>query len=251
MYERCQQVQTKLSNHATRKRQFDHPDFPLRRFVICGECDKPLTACWAKSGRYPYYYCRNKSCEKFSISLKKADFENEFIDYIRAVKPSEDWLPIFDRVFIKKYEEKEKDIKGDYFRQMDEIKQLEKEEGWVVEKGKKGVLPDHIVKTQVDEIESKLTFAKMHLTDIHAEELDVSALLAFGYEFIRTVEFAWSEAPIEYKLKLQRLIFPEGIKYHFNGFSNSRLSPAFKLINQFAPSQSSVVTRVGFEPTTN
>ena len=91
----------------------------------------------------------------------------------------------------------------------------------------------------------------MHLTDIHAEELDVNALLAFGSEFIRTIEFAWSEAPIEYKLKLQRLIFPEGLKYHFNGFSNSRLSPAFKLINQFAPSQSSVVIPLGFEPRTH
>lgn len=182
------------------------------------------------------------------MSLKKSDLENEFLAYIKEVKPSEDFIPVFHKVFIKKYEEKEKNIKSDYFRQLEEIKQLEQEEEWIVEKSKKGVLPDHIVKKQVDEIESKLTFAKMHLTDIHAEELDVNALLAFGYEFIRTIEYAWSEAPIEYKLKLQRLIFPEGLKYHYNGFSNSRLSPAFKLISQFAPSQSNVVTRQGFEP---
>ncbi len=241
LYERCQEVQAGLSNHATRKRQFDHPDFPLRRFVQCGECEKPFTACWAKSGRYPYYYCRNKQCPKFSISLKKADIENEFIDYIKQVKPSEDFIPIFNRVFIRKYEDKEQDIKGDYLKKLDEVKSLEQEERWIIEKGKKGILPDHIVKQDVDDLEKKITFAKMHLTDIHAEELDVNALLAFGYEFIRTIEYAWSEAPIEYKLKLQRLIFPEGLKYHYNGFSNSRLSPAFNLINQFAPSQSSVV----------
>ena len=47
------------------------------------------------------------------------------------------------------------------------------------------MLPEHVVKKQVDDIEIKLTFAKMHLTDIHAEELDVNALLAFGYEFIK------------------------------------------------------------------
>lgn len=73
---------------------------------------------------------------------------------------------------------------------------------------------------------------------------------------MRTVEFAWSEAPIEYKLKLQRLIFPEGLKYHFNGFSNSRLSPAFKLISDIASNQSNVDTLLlvslrGLEPLTN
>jgi len=62
---------------------------------------------------------------------------------------------------------------------------------------------------------------------------------------ILTVEFAWFEAPIEYKLKLQRLIFPEGLKYDENGFTNSRLSPAFKLINDFASKKSNDVTRKG------
>lgn len=248
LYEKCQEVQAALSNHATRKRQLIHPDFPLRRFVICAGCDRPLTACWAKSGRYPYYYCKTKGCSRFSMNMRKADFENEFIAYIKEVKPSENFIPVFNRVFIKKYEEKEQDVKGDYRRQLEEVKALEQEEEWVIEKGKKGILPDHLVKKDVEDIERKLTFAKMNLTDIHAEELDINALLNFGYQFIRTVEFAWSEAPIEYKLKLQRLIFPEGLKYDENGFTNSRLSPAFNLIGQFTPSESSVVAPTGVEP---
>lgn len=130
------------------------------------------------------------------------------------------------------------------------IKSFETEETWTIQKGKKGILPDHIVKKDVDELEKKITFAKMKLTDIHAEELDINALLNFGRVFIRTVEYAWSEAPTEYKLELQRLIFPEGLKYHYKGFSNSRLSPAFAIINDFASKKSNAVSLDGLEPST-
>lgn len=248
LYEKCQQVQKGLSNHATRKRQHQHPDFPLRRFVLCGHCSQPLTACWAKSGRYPYYYCYNKACQKFSVSIKKVDIETRFKAYISKVKPADDFIPVFNAVFIKRYEQREKEIKGDYLDQLEEIKKLQKDEDYYVQSGKDGILPPHVVKKNVDEVEDKITLAKLRLTEIHTEELDVNALLNFAYDFIRTVENVWYYAPIEYKIKLQRLIFPKGLTYTERGFSNSKISRAFNLISDIATSQSNVVTPLGFEP---
>lgn len=248
LFEKCQQVQISLSNHATRKRQFNHPDFPLRRFVVCGVCEKPLTACWAKSGRYPYYYCRNHDCTKFSVSIKKIDIEGQFRAYISRVKPAEDFIPVFNAVFIKRYEQREKEIKGDYLDQLAAIQGLQKDEDYFITSGRNKILPPHVVKKNVDEIEDKITLAKMRLTETHAEEMDVNALLNFAYDFIRTVENVWYYAPIEYKIKLQRVIFPEGLKYTSKGFSNSKISRAFKLIGDVATSQSNVVSDQGVEP---
>ena len=44
--------------------QRNHPDFPLRRFVACAECDTPITASWSKGRvqRYGYYRCRKSAC---------------------------------------------------------------------------------------------------------------------------------------------------------------------------------------------
>ncbi len=250
LFERCKQVQIGLSNHATQKRQYNHPDFPLRRFVQCGECGKPFTACWAKSGRYPYYYCRNKECPKFSVSVKKADIENEFLSYVKNVKPVDDLVPIFNKVFIRKYEIREKEIKGDYLHKLNEIKLLTDQEDYFVQSGRDKILPPNIVKKNVEDLEQKITIAKIGLTEIHAEELDVNAMLIFARDFIRTIEFTWYYAPIEYKVKLQRAIFPEGLKYHFTGFSNSKISRPFKLINEVVDKNSNVVSREGLEPPT-
>lgn len=248
LFEKCQQVKAMLSNHATRKRQFIHPDFPLRRFVLCGYCNKPLTACWAKSGRYPYYYCHNKACKKFSVSIKKADIEKQFMAYISKVKPTDDFIPVFHEVFIRRYEQREKEIKGDYLDQLAVIQKLQKDEDYFVQSGKDQILPPHVVKKNVDEIEEKITIEKIRLTEIHTDELDVNALLNFAYDFIRTAENVWYYAPIDYKIKLQRVIFPEGLCYTETGFSNSKISRAFNLITDIATSQSNVVTPPGFEP---
>jgi site-specific DNA recombinase len=56
-----------------------HPDFPLRRFVKCGCCDKPLTGSWSKgrSARYAYYFCPNSRCR--GVSVSKADLEGRLV----------------------------------------------------------------------------------------------------------------------------------------------------------------------------
>ena len=52
---------------------------------------------------------------------------------------------------------------------------------------------------------------------MHAEEMDIDALLAYAYNFILTLENTWYDAPIQYKIKLQRLIFLEGLEYKEKG----------------------------------
>lgn len=40
----------------------NHPDFPLRGFVRCETCGRPLTGSWSKgrNGYYAYYHCQRQ-----------------------------------------------------------------------------------------------------------------------------------------------------------------------------------------------
>lgn len=250
LFEKCQQVLNGNSNHATNKRLHINPDFPLRQFVHCQACSKPLTACWAKSGKYPYYYCKNNKCSYYSKMIKKADLENGFMDYLKKVKPTEKFVKDFMTVFVQRYKDRELEIRGDYTRQMGEVDKLVNEERWLIEKGKKGIIPDTLLKEQVDELENKITIAKLRLTEIHGEELDINALLAYAERFIKTVELAWFDAKVETKIKLQRAIFPDGVSFQNNVFTNSKTSLGFELINDFTSSQTTNVSPDGFEPST-
>lgn len=120
-----------------------------------------------------------------------------------------------------------------------------------MEKGKKGIIPDALLQKQLQEQEQKITLAKMGLTETHAEELEIDALLNYGLAFIQTPDLAWFDAIPEAKMKYQRLIFPRGVNYQFNGFSNSELGLPFKLISDIASQKSTMVSPERLELSTH
>lgn len=251
LFQKCQDVHNGIARHWTRKRLVNNPDFPLRRFVSCGYCGQSITACWAQGKRikYPYYYCRNSNCKQNGKMIKQSDFHNAFYDYVALVKPKEEFIELFREVFVRRYEQRKKEFKGDYIRKLEEIKQLENEQAWLIEKGKKGIIPDDLLQKQLQESEQAITIAKFSLSEIHNEELEIDALLSEAEVFIRTPELAWYCAMSEAKLKYQRMIFPKGLSYPFDPLSNTELGLPFKLIRDFAVKNTASVTRVGVEPT--
>lgn len=62
-YEKIQERRKGAAKAPTRKNL--NLDFPLRGFVLCNDCEKPLTACWSagKRKKCPYYLCDTKGCE--------------------------------------------------------------------------------------------------------------------------------------------------------------------------------------------
>jgi DNA invertase Pin-like site-specific DNA recombinase len=64
-----------------------HPDFPLRHFVRCSHCAKPLTGSHTtgRTQRYPYYHCRTRGCQARSYPV--AAVEDEFRRFIERLQP--------------------------------------------------------------------------------------------------------------------------------------------------------------------
>ncbi len=254
LFEKCKQVMEARSNNASKKHLFNHPDFPLRRFVSCGKCNGPLTSCWSRGGYgglHAYYYCKTKICEKYSKMIRRDDMHNGFYEYLSSIKPSELLTTAFNKVFVKRYEQREREVRGTYLRVADEIQELEKERRWVMEKGKKGILSDDLVKEELDNLEKKLVLTKNSLTETHEEHLDIQALLAEAETFLRTFEKIWYSSALEAKQKYQRLIFPQGVIYNYPGFSNAEISLYFKVIGPFVTKETTMVSPAGFEPTTH
>ena len=65
-------------------------DFALRGFVVCAQCDHPMTAAWTKgrSSYYPYYFCQSKGCSERKKSIRREDIEGEFEEIVRAMQPA-------------------------------------------------------------------------------------------------------------------------------------------------------------------
>lgn len=79
-------------------------DFPLRGFVTCDDCEKPLTASWSKSKtgkKHAYYECFNKKCESARKSIPRADIEEQFESILCATQPTTKMSTLAKAMFTK------------------------------------------------------------------------------------------------------------------------------------------------------
>lgn len=242
LFNKCRDVREGRSAHNGPKRNRDNPDFPLRRFVRCGECNTPLTGAPAKKKSYFHYFCRNPNCRLFRKTMRKGDLETAFANYLSFVKPTAEAWARFEKTFLVRYKQREQEIRGEYLQKVQKVTQLEADKDWTVKQGREGVIPPATLKTELTKLEEDIELAKLELRELHGEELDVSALLAYAADFFRTVENVWWDASSSTRLKLQRLIFPEGVVYQNETFSNSKISALFALNDVFAEEKTNVVT---------
>jgi hypothetical protein len=90
-FDTFEKIQARLKGTAKAPARKDiNADFPLRGFILCDDCGKPLTACWSqgKSQKYPYYLCPTKGCESYRKSIKREELEGRFEDVLKDLEPS-------------------------------------------------------------------------------------------------------------------------------------------------------------------
>ncbi len=73
-------------------------DFPLRNFILCNACMKPMTASWhtGRKQRYPHYFCKQAGCRLRNKNVQKKTIEIDFEKLISATTPNSDVV-----IFIK------------------------------------------------------------------------------------------------------------------------------------------------------
>ena len=111
-----QKIQDRLAGNARvpARKDLNH-DYPLRGFVTCSDCDKPLTACWSRSStgkKHPYYMCYNKQCVSSRKSIPKAKIEGEFAKLLKQLTPSKDMFALVKAMFTSAW-----DVRLNQFKQ--------------------------------------------------------------------------------------------------------------------------------------
>jgi DNA invertase Pin-like site-specific DNA recombinase len=92
-------VQAVLRGHSgPETHHLDHPDFPLRRFVVCDQCGTPLTgsAPRGRTRRYEYYHCRK--CR--GVSIRRDALHRLFLEQLETLRPREEYLELFRAIVL-------------------------------------------------------------------------------------------------------------------------------------------------------
>ena len=228
-------------------------EMPLRGFVLCGDCDRPLTGGRTKGRNkyYIYYECQNKECGSFRKSIRKEDIERDFEELLASARPS--------KVLFKFVHTMLKDIWNRHQEMMMEQKTSLKKQLNETD-AKIEALVDRTLETSSAAMIARY---EQRLRDLEQEKAVLAERAALPAKpqqtFERTSRTAmdflsnplklWNSPRFEDKRAVLKLTFADQLRYKRNeGYRTANFSLPFKLLGDFETSKNRMVRLEGLEP---
>ena len=246
--------QAKLSGKAYAPARADvSEDFPLRGYVVCGECCHPLTANWTKgrNGKYPYYVCRHRGCDMWGKSVARSKIEEAYEALLRAIIPTEEMFNALMLLFKKRWSESESRTKEERTSLKLQIAATEKKIGQLLER---------IVETSN---ESVISAYERKVEDLEREKLVLvektarcgTALGSFDATFRTAFDFLanpwniWENGGLAEKRTVLNLTLASHLVWDWSqGVRTAELSLPFKALQDENEAKVIMAERQGFEP---
>ena len=253
-FESFEKIQTRLKTTAKAPARKDiNEDFPLRGFIICNDCEKPLTACWSqgKNKKYPYYLCPTKGCPSYRKSIKRDELEGEFEGLLQGLQPSQRLFALLKAMFRDAWDARLAQAAEASKGQKENIKKIEKQIDQLLDR-----IVDASNGSVVAAYEKRIE--KLEREKFLAEEKQVQTgrpRHTFEESFEHAMRFLsrpwsiWNNSDLSLKKTVLRLVFVEPLPYCRNrGLRTPNLSLPFKTLGTIFGEKCEMVHPTGFEP---
>ena len=256
--ETYQKIQERLKGGVKVSARKDiNADFPLRGFVLCGDCEKPLTACWSKSRtgkKHPYYLCFNRGCESHRKSIPRDKLESEFETLLHALKPTENLFKMTKDMF--------RDIWNQRLAQAESLKTSMKREAIKIEKQIEQLV-DRIVESasptaisayeqRIARLEKDKLVAAEKLKNGVGPKAPFDEMFELAFKFLSNPWKLWESDRLEDKKTVLKLAFSHRLPYHRKeGFRTPKTSIPFKVLGDVRLGKCEMARPGGFEPPTS
>jgi len=257
-FETFQKIQNRLSTGAKAPaRKNISADFPLRGFVLCDDCGKPLTACWSKSKtgkKHPYYLCHTKNCASYRKSIRRDVLEGEFSDMLHALQPTSKLYHLARTMFKDAWTQRQAQadaLRANLEKQTAKIdEQIEGLLDRIVDASNTSVVAAYEARIGKLEREKLVITEKLdnHASPRHSFE----ELFELAFDFLRTPWKLWDSGQLNLKRTVLRLAFCERVAYRRKeGLRTPKMALPFKLLAGLEMGNLEMARPGGFEPPTS
>lgn len=230
-------------------------EMPLRGFVLCGDCERPLTGGKSKGRNkyYIYYECHNKECVSHRKSIRKADIEKEFEMLLATAKPTQKLFDLVHAMLTDIWERHGERLTEKRRALRQQVRDVEAKIDTLVDRTLEAT-SETLIKRYEERLRD-LELEKAALleeSNLPAEPRDtLKRTYRTAMEFLSNPLKLWSSPRFEDKRAVLRLTFADQLKYKRNeGFRTANFSLPFKLLGDFSTLENRMVPPAGLEPAT-
>ncbi len=250
VFYKCQNILTGENRAENISRNQANENFPLRHFVICAYCGRPLTAYFATGrwgGKYPYYRCYNKNCDSRK-SIAKKKLEKDFLRYLEEITPKKTFLDPFKAIVTDVWKKRYKELNKHRKDTLKVLENLKEEKVKLIEMRRKELFSDEDFKEAFDKLKQEILDKQIILDENEIKEFNIDKAVTYVFDFIATIPEYWSKASYDQKIKIQGLIFPEKPIYGYERFQTPEISPVLAIKKESYDPNSPIVPPRGVEP---
>ena len=255
--ETFEKIQARLKSTAKAPARKDiSEDFPLRGFVLCNDCGKPLTACWSqgKNQKYPYYLCPTKGCESYRKSIKRDELENEFEGVLQSLEPAEGLFKLVRAMFRDAWDMRLQQAQDASTVAKAEIRSIEKQIDQLLDRIVDAT-NDSVVgayERKVAKLEREKLLAEETMSKVGKPRHTFEESFEHAIQFLSSPCKIWDNADLILKKTVLRLAFKEPLPYcRKEGLRTPNLAFSFKALGGFYSNKCEMVHPTGFEPVTS
>ena len=210
--------------------------FPLRGFVLCGDCSKPLTSCWStsKTGKkHPYYMCFNRGCESNRKSIPRDRLEGDFETLLRSLKPSENLFQLARAMFQNAWDQRHQQASAQTKSFKREVIKLDRQIEQLVDKivESENSTATSAYERRISKLEKEKLLIAERLLNKPAPKHAFEKMFELACLFLSNPWKLWASEHIEHKRTVLKLAFINRISYcRKKGFRTPEISLPFKLL---------------------
>jgi site-specific DNA recombinase len=232
-------TQQKLSNSSKPRLRKDYrSDFPLRNYVTCPACLKAMTGSWHKgrSGiRYAHYWCKTDGCDLKNKTLQRDRVEKDFKKLVKKIIPSSKVLDMSSAILKELWEEKSKQADQKQSGNSMEIKTIDKQIAFFMERITEATTPT-VISYYESEIE-KLSNNKVILESALARQKYTNKQFieatTFVFDKLKNPQEQWASPNYFDQRTFLNLYFENGLTYdREKGFSKTKLPVIIEIANR-------------------
>ncbi len=250
-YEKVQERRKGMAKAPARKNL--NEDFPMRGFVLCNDCQNPLTSCWSKGKRkqYPYYLCDTRGCDSYRKSIRREVIEGEFADIVRSLQPARDLIELARTMFKQAWNQRTAQAEARITTLSQEARANEKRIEELLERilsaSNATVIAAYEGKIETLEHQNRIIADKLQNSVVPSNRFE--EIIEHSLQFLANPWNLWACGHYHMKRLVLRLAFSEPIAYCRNeGYRTPKTSLPFKVLESVRAGKSDLVRVEGLEP---
>lgn len=251
-----QAIQDRLNGRAKAPVRKDiNGDFPLRGFVYCSECNKPLTACWSTSRtgkRHPYYWCKTRGCTQHRKSIRRDQLEEDFAGVLRTLQPRTKMLSVFTAMFRQAWDTRMDQVDDTHNAWKVQLSQTQKKIDGLLDRIVESTTPSVIAayEKRIADLETEAAMLAEKCEKPTVPRYPFEQMFELATLFLSNPCKIWDNGSLAWKRIVLKLAFSDPISYHREkGVRTANFSIVFKVLNGLLVAKSKMAGMVGFEPT--